>query len=368
MIQARVRKRDGRRVYDVRLRDHDGKEYSKTFLTKREAEEFDAAERTDRRRGEWIDPRLARTRLSELADHWLQSNPAKRPRTLDRDREIVGAAAAALGPSRRVVSVTRADVQRLVDIWRAELAPSTVRRMYSAVRAMFNYAEAAELIARSPCRHIRLPAAELVDRPALEVDQLAAVADGLGDHGPMVWLGAALGLRWGEVAALTVDSFDFLHGSIAVTQQLGRDRKLSDPKSLAGRRRLAAPAWLLDEVAALLASRGLTAADGSALVFANLSGGPLNYSAWRRTRWKEACTAAGVPGLRFHDLRSVAASAMVAAGVDVKTAQRRLGHANVTLTLQVYARATAEADRRAAELMGERFRPRDGRGIDRLTR
>jgi integrase len=184
----------------------------------------------------------------------------------------------------------------------------------------------------------------------------------------MVWRGAVLGLRWGEVAALTVDSFDFLHGSVAVTQQLGRDRKLSGPKSLAGRRRLAAPAWLLDGVAALLASRGLTAADGSTLVFADQSGGPLNYSAWRRTRWREACAAAGVPGLRFHDLRSVAASAMVAAGVDVKTAQRRLGHANVTLTLQVYARATADADRRAAELMGECFRPRDGRGIARLTR
>jgi hypothetical protein len=86
MIQARVRKRDGRRVYDVRLHDHDGKEYSKTFPTKREAEEFEAAERTDRRRGEWIDPRLARTRLSELADRWLASNPGKRPRTVDRDR------------------------------------------------------------------------------------------------------------------------------------------------------------------------------------------------------------------------------------------------------------------------------------------
>ena len=58
MIEARVRKRDGRRVYDVRLRDDDGIEYSKTFLTKREAQEFEAAERTDRRRGEWIDPRL----------------------------------------------------------------------------------------------------------------------------------------------------------------------------------------------------------------------------------------------------------------------------------------------------------------------
>jgi integrase len=51
--------------------------------------------------------------------------------------------------------------------------------------------------------------------------------------------------------------------------------------------------------------------------------------------------------------------------VDVKTAQHRLGHANVTMTLKVYARATEEADRRAADLVGERFRPRDKRGIER---
>ena len=70
-------------------------------------------------------------------------------------------------------------------------------------------------------------------------------------------------------------------------------------------------------------------------VFVNLSSGPLNSSAWRRTRWASACRAATLEGLRFHDLRSVAESALVAAGVDVETAQRRLGHANVTMTLQV---------------------------------
>jgi hypothetical protein len=39
--------------------------------------------------------------------------------------------------------------------------------MYSALRAIFNYAEAAELIPRSPCRHIGLPSAALFERPAL---------------------------------------------------------------------------------------------------------------------------------------------------------------------------------------------------------
>ena len=62
MIEARTRKRDGRKVYDVRLRDPNGKEYSRTFLTKREAQAFESSERTDRNRGTgWIDPRSAST-------------------------------------------------------------------------------------------------------------------------------------------------------------------------------------------------------------------------------------------------------------------------------------------------------------------
>lgn len=202
MIEARTRKRDGRKVYDVRLRDPNGKEYSRTFLTKREAQAFESSERTDRNRGTgWIDPRSASTPLDALANRWLAANPAKRPRTIERDRQILAAAIAALGPSRAVGSVTRADVQGLVDTWRTRLAPSTVRRMYSCLRALFNYAEAAEVIGRSPCRHIRLPAAELVDRPTLDASQLSAVASGLGDHAAMVWLGAVLGLRWGRPPA-----------------------------------------------------------------------------------------------------------------------------------------------------------------------
>jgi hypothetical protein len=179
VIEARSRKRDGRTVYDVRLRDPNGKEYSRTFLTKREAQAFEASERTDRNRGTgWIDPRSATTPLDALAGRWLVANPAKRPRTMERDRQILAAAVAALGPSRAVGSVTRAGVQGLVDAWRSRLAASTVRRMYSTVRALFNYAEAAEVIGRSPCLHIRLPAAELVDRPSLDASQLAAVASG----------------------------------------------------------------------------------------------------------------------------------------------------------------------------------------------
>jgi len=70
-----------------------------------------------------------------------------------------------------------------------------------------------------------------------------------------------------------------------------------------------------------------------------------------------ACRAANLPGLRFHDLRSMAATALVAAGEDIKTAQTRLGHSSPSVTLGIYARATEQADRLAADAVGAFFAP-----------
>jgi hypothetical protein len=56
-------------------------------------------------------------------------------------------------------------------------------------------------------------------------------------------------------------------------------------------------------------------------------------------------------------------TALIAEGVAVKTAQTRLGHSSPQVTLAIYARATFEGDRLAADKVGERFRPRDARGM-----
>jgi integrase len=65
--------------------------------------------------------------------------------------------------------------------------------------------------------------------------------------------------------------------------------------------------------------------------------------------------AAGVPSASFHDLRRANATALVLDGVDLKTAQARLGHSDPRLTLAVYAQATTEADKAAAQRLGDRF-------------
>jgi integrase len=368
VIQARVRRRDGRRVYDVRLRDNNGKEYSKTFATKKEAEAFEASERTARNRGAWVDPRLSSARVSQLAEMWLASNTTKRQGSIARDRSILDNHVLPVVGSKAIGSVTRADIQKLVGAWTGSHAASSTIRMYAVVRAMFTYAEDSELIGRNPCRRIRLPHASPRVAEILDANALARLASAMGINGPMVYLGA-FGLRWGEVAGLRVDRMDFLRQTVTIDRQVTRGLKgrmiESGPKTSAGRRiSLALPDWLMAMMAEILAERGVTATTPDVLLFVSPSGEQLHYSNWRRRVWIPARIAAGLPELNFHDLKHTAGTALLDEGIGIKTAQTRLGHASPRTTLAVYAQATAEADREAAKRLGERFRPRDARGIN----
>jgi integrase len=96
------------------------------------------------------------------------------------------------------------------------------------------------------------------------------------------------------------------------------------------------------------------------LVFTDEDGGPLRYSNWRRRVWLPAAKEAGCEGAGFHDRRQVNATTLVVGGIDVKTAQVRLGHADPRMTLAIYASAPASVDRAAADVIGERFFGQNG--------
>ncbi len=372
MIKARFRRRDGRYVYDVRLRDHSGKEYSKTFRTKKEAEAFEIAERAARMRGVWVDPRLAATRVVDVADRWLRANGAKRPGSIARDRSILDNHIIPAIGHKAVGSVSRADVQRLVNEWTSSHASASTVRMYAVLRALMSYAEDSEIIARSPCRRIRLPQISPRIAEILDADRLARLANAMGSYGPMAYLGA-FGLRWGEIAGLRVDRLDFLRQTVVIDRQVTRglhgEMIESDPKTKAGRRpSLALPDWLMSMLAAVLAEQ----ASPPVLPTRLCSSHPMAVGCTTPTGdagcGYQLVWPPDLPELNFHDLKHTAGTALLEEGVNIKTAQERLGHANPRTTLAVYAQATKEADREAAERLGQRFRPREGRRMDHPPR
>jgi integrase len=205
----------------------------------------------------------------------------------------------------------------------------------------------------------------------------------------MVYLGTVEGLRWGDVAGLRVGQVDVDARTVALVETIVRGRKgavgVGEPKSDAGRRTLPIPSALADMLSDHMAAVGLTPADRQALLFRSPGGGPLRYTNWLRRSWYPATIAAGVGrlvedgatgrhryvGLGFHDLRRASATSLVAAGVDVKTAQSVLGHSDARLTLDHYAQVVTEQQRAAADAMGARFfdgSPRGERGAEPSTR
>jgi integrase len=310
-----------------------------TFASKADVLAFLSTVEADLRRGAWLDPRSGQVTFGELAKEWLTSNPAKRSSTMARDEAILRNHLVPVLGDVPISSVTKLRVQQLINAWAPEAAPRTVRRQFDVLRAVFAYAVANEMLPRTPCGRAKLPAAEIRRRVVLAPEDIAAIADAMREeYRGMVWVGAVLGLRWGEVAGLQVQSLDFEQGAVIVTSQLDRDGKLAPPKSGAGVRTLSTPGALMDLLAAHIEARGLTTGKSDALVFVAPEGGPIDYTTWRRRFWLPAAAAAGFPGLGFHDLRRAATTALVVEGVDIKTAQTRLGHSDPRLTIAVYAR------------------------------
>jgi integrase len=341
---------------------HNGRRHvaSTSFKTKSDARAFLSGVEADIRRGVWIDPWAGRLRVWELAEEWAASDPTKRESTTAREELTLRLHVLPTIGELRIERVGPRDVQRLVNTWRTTHAPRTVKRNYEVVRAMFGYAVRNDWLTRNPCRNINLPPVDGTRRFDLTPEDVATIAGHVPEeYRPMLWLGAVLGLRWSEVAGLRVGRLDLDAGRISVAEALvrgtGGRNVFGPPKSKLGARTMFMPQTIVDMLSAHLERSGFTEDDTDALVFTDDEGGPLRYSNWRRRVWLPAVAAAECAGAGFHDLRRLNATTLVVEGIDVKTAQTRLGHADPRTTLAIYASAPASIDRVAADVIGEGF-------------
>ena len=345
--------------YDVRLRAPDGQQFTRSFRTRRDADAFERDQLSTLQRGTWIDPSGGAMLFGDWVDEWMEQRVGLRPKTLHTDAGIIERYLRPALGAQPLSLITSREIQRLIATWGRRLAPNTVRRTYAVVRAVFNAAVDADLIARTPCRSVKLPRPEPTAHRILDPVELRRLAEAVPvDYRAMVYLAGVLGLRFGECAGLRIGRLDFFRKTLTVAESLGEvggELVAGDPKSRASRRTVAVPEPLMELLAAHLARRGLTAADHDAYVFSAPQGGPVRYATFRSRVWLPAVDEANVKGVTFHSLRHLAATAMVVEGVDIRTAQHRLGHSDPRLLLNIYAHVSSDADRDAARRLGERF-------------
>ena len=162
-----------------------------------------------------------------------------------------------------------------------------------------------------------------------------------------VALGAFAGLRLGEAAGLQVGDIDFLRRTLTVRRQVQRAGagavEIRAPKY--GSERVV---YLADGLLELLSEhigRHRLRDGGSRWVFEATAGLPPHQNTVGH-QWRKACRRAQVTDLTLHDLRHFYASGLIAAGCDVVTVQRALGHAKATTTLNTYAHLWPTAEDR----------------------
>lgn len=365
MIVARETK-TGRR-YDVRLRDPSGKVYTRTFRTRRDAETWAARELADRSRGAWVDPRRGNVTLAEWAGEWMVHRSDLRPRTRELyqgllDHHILPS----LGDT-RLSALRPSHIRSWYSELRGSQGPgqSTAAKSYRLLRAVLLTAVTDEIIARSPCQIPGAGIERAPERPLAAIADVEALTAAISPRfRALVLLAARCGLRRGELLGLQRNDLDLDAGVVRVERSM---HQLADgtlvigpPKTDAGRRKVAIPPHLRNDLAAHLDSYVALAPE--ALVFTGERGGPLRPHVLQKA-WVTARRATGSDHLHLHDLRHAGNTWAAATGASTKELMSRMGHANSAAALR-YQHATASRDQAIAQALSALAgRPRDQRAM-----
>jgi integrase len=245
---------------------------------------------------------------------------------------------------------------------REGMKPASVRQIHAILHKALEQAVRFNLIPANPASKVDLPKVrqeEITPLSAVEANKLLDVTCDERDRFEALYvLALTTGLRIGELLGLRWSDIDLDARRLRVSRQLQRGEKgliFTEPKA-ASRHTVDLPVRTVEalkrhrkrQVEETLKAGG--AYHDNDLVFAGDLGGPIGPEKVTQRAFKPLLKRAGLPKIRFHDLRHTFATLLLARGVHPTYVQRALGHASVKMTLDRYShwmpsmgRATAEA-------------------------
>ena len=332
------RLRDGSKRYRARWIAVDGRERSRSFVLKRDADRFVLEQRRRASLGALY--QAPPETLGEFAAGWLDRYALRvRASTLQRAREVL----------------QHLDAFRAVDL--DEIRPAAVEDHIAALakraprqaeltlrllkQVLANAKERGHLVDEAVFR-VKAPRREQAEMRFLEWDEVEELAvNTVAPYGNMVLLAALTGLRQGELFALRDRHVDLEAKTVRVENGT-YNGELVPVKTRASRRRVD-----LSTHAARALRRQLLARKPTdlGLVFPSPQGMVLNDDNFRHRVFRPAVRRTKLTGFRFHDLRHSYAALMVAAGAHPKYLQAQMGHSSIRVTLDLYGHLFPDANR-----------------------
>ena len=310
----------------------------------------------------------SRMTLAQWLDRWMEDYAADtlRPNTLRSYEQYIRCYIKPYLGDKVVSRVTAQDIQKLYTKLKKEgrihehpehgheLSDTMVRRVHAMLHRCLRDAEAAHVIPRNPATGAVLPKASAKPRQILAREQMQtflAAVDGNEVWRDFFYTELTTGLRRGEICGLMWQDFDERAGTLKIVRSVNAPKagmlEIGETKTDRGRRTIRLPPSTVQR----LKERKKHAVSQWIFPEPLAPEKPVRPSAayyWMKRILREA----GLPQIRFHDLRHTFATHALASGVDAKTLSGILGHTNASFTLDTYTHVTPDMQKAASGIVG----------------
>jgi integrase len=240
----------------------------------------------------------------------------------------------------------------------------TVLLIHSVLHSALNQALKWGLIGRNPAQAVMRPKLARKEMKVLNAAQARTLlGSAKGSRlDALLWLALTTGLREGEILGLKWSDVDWTTRKLMVQRQLQRLKEkgliFTEPKSISGRRVVTLS---IDITSKLRGHRTIQSYERlfagnrwheNDLIFPSSFGTPLDPRNLFR-QFKDLLKEAKLPNIRFHDLRHTAATLMLQQHTHPKVVQERLGHSDISLTLNTYSHVLPDIQDEAAEKISQ---------------
>jgi integrase len=302
-----------------------------------------------------------KTTVAEFLDNWMTTYvvPNTRPRTAEGYEGIVRNHLKPHLGHVQLAKLQPVDIQSMESsILESGLSARTVQHIHRVLHEALKHAMKWGLIWRNPAEAVDVPKVQPTEIHTPETATILRLIDSAKStpYYPAYHLMAFTGCRRGEILGLRWEDVDLDRSQISIVQRVkGQGIIFQPPKSSKSRRLIA-----LDEVSVdVLRAHKVQQLEyrlqlGSVwaeygLVFPGRTGLPLDPPAFSRS-WKNLVTKAGFQNIRLHDLRHFHATLLLKEGTHPKVVQERLGHANISVTLDTYSHVVPSMQTEAANV------------------
>jgi integrase len=289
--------------------------------------------------------------VGEYLDVWLKGSVygSVRRSTYDRDTNLVNNHIKPILGRLKLKRLNSAHVQSFYrDRLDTGLSASTVHKMHDILRRGLAQAVSWHLVPRNVADTVKPPRPAPKEMHALSANETRKLLEAAGGDRleSLYILAIHTGMRQGEMLALRWQDVDLENAVVSVRRTLTRSGGrvvFGEPKTNKSRRSIRLTSQAVEALRGHL-ERQLRDMEilgdryqDQGLVFATDTGGPINPSNLRQRSFASLLTRAGLPHMRFHDLRHTCATLLLSRGVHPKFVQELLGHATIAITLDTYS-------------------------------